>query len=1017
MRMLGTMTRLSVLALALTAAAPAQTVLLSENFDGSWSTTNPPAGWTIYMEEVDTSSNDWHKARTYPPDPWPDNATGYALLDSSPAENSNDDSLVTPAMDCSGYNLVVLRCSTYFEGRPLPYQAELMCSANGGAWTTVFDYNGRLIGPTLQVIPIPMAAGQPNVRLAWVFGGTNLGISFWCLDNVTVIGDNVTDDVGVAAIVAPVDSTDSGTVITPRVYVKNFGPDPATFPVVMRIGFSYVDTVEVSNLPGGDSLAVDFQDWTAAPRSLSPVTAFTTLLGDVDPGNDTTTGSVYVRVRDVGPSTIYAPGDTVDSGATIQPQASIVNSGTEPATFYAFMRIGSWVDSVLVDDIAAGDQRDVGFGLWTAAGYGLTTARCSTGWVDDRNPANDTVGREFFIRPPNYKDVAAVAILRPTGSIRESVSVSPVGVISSYCAEPQTAMAYLEIVGEGGTVYLDSQPRFLQPGQVDSGVTFVSWLAAPQGQYTARLRASISGDRVPENDTTTGQFEVVTGLHDVGAMAIVEPADTVPAGPVTPSAWIRNYGSFLESFTVHLRIAVSGATVYYDSVMVMLNVDDSTLASFPTWNAYEGSFTARCSCALAGDPNPGNDFVDNTFAVESISIPPGWKEMTPVPLLPSGKDVKDGGWLAYDAGFRRIFCAKGNKRPDFYSYDPTGDDWTELETIPLGVENKRPSKGAAGCTDGNGTFWATKGNNTFGFFTYSAAGNSWQQLKDVPLGPSGKKVKGGTGIVYALSNGVAYQYLLKGYKNEFYRYHADGDSWRELPAAPVGASEKYDKGSWIVYDGQNTIYAFKAKKNELYAYNTDTDAWYDTLKPMPFEGPNGNKKAGDGGCATWYDNSIYALKGNNTQEFLKYSVTLDDWSPVDTIPRYGSSGRSKKVKAGAGIVSLGGDVFYMTKGNKSRELWRYRIPGGTGIREEYSGLMPIPESDRLKVRPNPVGSLATIELAAGLPASATVRVYNACGAVVLERRSVWPLALDCSRLPPGVYVVSVGGRSARFVKE
>ncbi|MEO0073997.1 MAG: hypothetical protein ABIK43_04995 [candidate division WOR-3 bacterium] len=59
------------------ATALGQNVLLHENFDGEWSTLNPPPGWRIYFDvEGDTSFNDWHRA----PGPsgrdrWPDKPT------------------------------------------------------------------------------------------------------------------------------------------------------------------------------------------------------------------------------------------------------------------------------------------------------------------------------------------------------------------------------------------------------------------------------------------------------------------------------------------------------------------------------------------------------------------------------------------------------------------------------------------------------------------------------------------------------------------------------------------------------------------------------------------------------------------------------------------------------------------------------------------------------------------------------------------------------------------------------
>ena len=116
----------------------------------------------------------------------------------------------------------------------------------------------------------------------------------------------------------------------------------------------------------------------------------------------------------------------------------------------------------------------------------------------------------------------------------------------------------------------------------------------------------------------------------------------------------------------------------------------------------EGRWVARCS-TFAGDTVPANDVLQKTFNVSSHpEWPLGWASCADVPLTPSGKYVKDGGWVASDAGTDAIYVAKGNKTRDFYSYDPMANVWTQKALIPLGTEFKAPYKGSAGTSDGNG---------------------------------------------------------------------------------------------------------------------------------------------------------------------------------------------------------------------------------------------------------------------------------------------------------------------------
>ena len=99
-------------------------------------------------------------------------------------------------------------------------------------------------------------------------------------------------DVGVRSIVAPADSVDSGTVVTPRAVVKNFGTFEETFPVWMNIGAGYSDSVEVT-LAAGITDTVVFADWAADSADTFDVDCFTAL-ADENPANDTLAATVIV---------------------------------------------------------------------------------------------------------------------------------------------------------------------------------------------------------------------------------------------------------------------------------------------------------------------------------------------------------------------------------------------------------------------------------------------------------------------------------------------------------------------------------------------------------------------------------------------------------------------------------------------------------------------------------------------------------------------------------------------------
>jgi hypothetical protein len=508
---------------------------------------------------------------------------------------------------------------------------------------------------------------------------------------------------------------------------------------------------------------------------------------------------------------------------------------------------------------------------------------------------------------------------------------------------------------------------------------------------------------------------------DVGVSKILAPVGNYkPNDVVSPKATWKNYGTTPMNFTAFMFVTDPlGTRVFSGSQTASLPVggDTVSLTFTPPYTLVDtGTWAVKCSTVAAGDNNATNDILPGTFRVTAHQNNlPGWKEVAALPITPSGKAVKDGGCLTYDAGGSLIYGEKGYKTGDFYSFDPNTDGWTQKASVPTGTEGKLPYKGASICSDGNGKLYATKGNNKLGFYEYDAAVDSWYQKTDVPTGPTNKKVKGGTGITWGTKAGVGAAYLLKGYRNEFYKYDPTTSTWITLTDAPIGVNKKWDKGSWIVSDGQHTLYAFKAKYHEFYKYDTDKDSWSVALTPMPIPGSGGNKKAKDGGAAAWYEDNIYAFKGGNTQEFWRYTPLGDSWREQDTLPRVGTTGKKKKVKAGGALAAYPGTGVFGFKGNKCLEVWRF-VP--------YSPVMAQPSREGVMagsfdvgnvsfaIAPNPLsGGFATIRYSLPKAGPATLHIYDVTGRTVLTQTMVagrtGTASLDLRKLDAGVYLVKV----------
>jgi hypothetical protein len=114
----------------------------------------------------------------------------------------------------------------------------------------------------------------------------------------TITGDvspsSPTHDVGATAMIAPVDTVDTGAVVDAKVVVTNFGTSPETFLTRLTIGADYTDTITVT-LGAGLVDTLTFADWTANPAGTYVVRCTTELAGDEEPANDLIEDSVVVR--------------------------------------------------------------------------------------------------------------------------------------------------------------------------------------------------------------------------------------------------------------------------------------------------------------------------------------------------------------------------------------------------------------------------------------------------------------------------------------------------------------------------------------------------------------------------------------------------------------------------------------------------------------------------------------------------------------------------------------------------
>ncbi|UCG42713.1 MAG: hypothetical protein JSU73_12765 [candidate division WOR-3 bacterium] len=222
-------------------------------------------------------------------------------------------------------------------------------------------------------------------------------------------------DVSVRAILAPSGTVDSGTVVVPACSVFNYGPDPETYPVRVRVGTMFDTVATVSGHQPGQSVYVEFPEWIASERGQIAVTCSTELATDDVPNNDKMTGSVRVHSYDLALIAILVPVDTVDSGAAVVPMVEVGNYGTvaDMARVKLFIG-GSYIDSVNVP-LQPGRTDTAAFDAWIPMELGEHAVRCTVSGRWDMFPENNLLTGSVWVRSSTgiEEDVRVGAARRP----------------------------------------------------------------------------------------------------------------------------------------------------------------------------------------------------------------------------------------------------------------------------------------------------------------------------------------------------------------------------------------------------------------------------------------------------------------------------------------------------------------------------------------------------------------------------------------------------------------------------
>jgi hypothetical protein len=831
-------------------------------------------------------------------------------------------------------------------------------------------------------------------------------------------------DVGVVEITSPPALTEPRTNTVPAAIVKNFGWTTQTFNVTFKISDDYTDTKTVS-LSAGDTTTVTFNLWNAVPGTFL-TRCSTYLYKDMQSDNNTKEGVVFVPYIDVAPIEIILPAETIPP-SPFEPRAYIRNYSNIPITSPVELSIYSQTKDIVCCDTQYLDILPTTVGMVTfrecTLEPGLYTIMVLTMLPSDLNSNNDTLSRICVVIAP-YRDIAILEITSPSDSIDIDYPVAPTVRVQNVGNVPLAFRVFAEIR------YLDLGPIVYQctsyvatplpVGQMTE-LNFPDQSLPSTGNYAISCKVDVIDDN-PENDQLSNNFVVIKdALHDVGIFQIISPAETLPCGFVQSTVMIRNYGNTNESFEISLKIVKGGSTepCYDQSIQVNdLAPRTSEFITFPAWPSDTGDFSVICSTGLREDMNPNNDTSTNFINVY-MPVMLGWVPVDDVPQL-----VKDGGALTYVPN-HGIYAFPGNRSNAFLFYDVNNSTWTTKTSLPDHIANARKTvgKGASLCNDGSSTIYAVRGNNTNEFWAYNIATDNWTQLQNVPLGINNKKLRGGSALGYLIKGDSNFVCLVKGSRTyEFWVYYVQSDTWLPRNDVPAGAKNKpVDIGSCLTLDGYDNLYLLKSVVNELCQFDIGNNCW-EVIDSLPRSTRAKKVKIG---AALTYDNedNLYAFKGGNTREFWSYALATNQWTTEPEIPL---AIIPKKVNSGGALV-YAQDAIYAMKGNRTSEFWKYipptnstnRVPTpNTQVTIQTQNKIEL-QNIRVQAKPNVVTRMLNINYQLNDIKPVILRFYDITGTLIkAETRPLSArtgvLSVDISEIATGVYFISFESGGAKL---
>ncbi|MEO0072797.1 MAG: C25 family cysteine peptidase [candidate division WOR-3 bacterium] len=211
-------------------------------------------------------------------------------------------------------------------------------------------------------------------------------------------------DVGVLEILAPSEVIASGSSVTPKALLKNFGTFTDTFAVTFKIGTVYTSTISGVILAPGETITKVFTPWYATSGTYQ-VKAYTQLGSDAWRANDTAYRTVRVLFPiDVGIESIISPISQHPVNSPLTPAVRLKNYGAETAQNFSVVCSIVNLNGILryssiqyVSNLLAGRDTLIIFASWTPSIPEACSLKARLNVTGDGDPSNDYQACHFTV--------------------------------------------------------------------------------------------------------------------------------------------------------------------------------------------------------------------------------------------------------------------------------------------------------------------------------------------------------------------------------------------------------------------------------------------------------------------------------------------------------------------------------------------------------------------------------------------------------------------------------------------